>query len=86
MKKELEDQLFEKYPKLFPDGKNTDITISLMQWGICTKDGWYDIIEILNLVWGYEEKSYKICEVCGKKGKLRTKMWYKVRCDEHENI
>ena len=30
-----------------------------------------------------EEKSYKICEVCGKPGKLRKVSWYRTLCKDH---
>lgn len=44
MKKELQDKLFEKYPKLF---KQKDLTVqqSCMPWGICTGNGWYNLLE-----------------------------------------
>lgn len=34
------------------------------------------------LVNEYESKSYTICEVCGKEGKVRTGKWIKTLCDE----
>jgi hypothetical protein len=37
------------------------------------------------LVYNAERKSYKICELCGKKGKLITKnYWYRTRCPKCE--
>lgn len=30
-----------------------------------------------------EYRSFKICEVCGKEGKVRGKNWYYTSCDEH---
>lgn len=40
-----------------------------------------EIFDILN---NAEERSLKICEVCGKKGELRGKMsWIKTLCDKH---
>ena len=36
------------------------------------------------LIAEYESKSYQICEVCGKEGKLRNEFkWMKTLCDEH---
>lgn len=32
-----------------------------------------------------EMRSFKLCEICGKDGKLRSDGWYKVFCDEHAN-
>lgn len=43
-------------------------------------DKQYDIIHKA------EEKSYKICEVCGKKGKLRKLAWAKTLCWRHYYI
>jgi len=43
--------------------------------------GTYDI---LKLVGKYEDKSYKICEVCGKPGKIdESKHWLRTLCAKH---
>jgi hypothetical protein len=47
MKKANENKIFKKYPKLFPGGRNVDKKKSLMYWGICCNDGWYDLIDKL---------------------------------------
>lgn len=39
--------------------------------------------EIFKIIDEYEMKSAEICEVCGKKGKVRKGSWIKVLCDEH---
>lgn len=40
--------------------------------------------EIFDLIDDAEKKSYKICEACGKLGKLRTKRpWIQTLCDKH---
>jgi len=46
MKKELQDKLFEKYPKIFRQ-RTWPMTHTCMCWGICTGDGWYNIIDNL---------------------------------------
>ena len=43
MKKELQDKLFEKYPKLYRQ-KDLDKTQTAMCWGISCGSGWYNII------------------------------------------
>ena len=44
MKQELQEKLFDKYPKIFRD-KDKDITQSCMGWGIECPDAWYDLID-----------------------------------------
>ena len=39
--------------------------------------------EVEEIIRKYEEKSLTICEVGGKKGKLRTGGWLVVLCDDH---
>ena len=40
--------------------------------------------EIHNRISNAEKLSYEICELCGKKGELRTKIrWFTTLCDEH---
>lgn len=46
MSPELQKQLYEKYPKIFAQA-TAPITHSAMGWGICTGDGWYDLIDTL---------------------------------------
>lgn len=46
MKKELEEKLFEKYPKIFRQ-KDLDMTQTAMCWGISCGDGWYWLIDKL---------------------------------------
>ena len=36
-------------------------------------------IDVINY---YEEESFKVCEVCGKKGRLRGHGWMATLCDE----
>lgn len=46
MKKELQDKLFEKYPKIFKQ-KDFSIQDSCMSWGITCGNGWYNLINTL---------------------------------------
>lgn len=47
MKKELQDELYKKYPKLYRQHK-LSMQETCMCWGICTGDGWYDLIDNLS--------------------------------------
>lgn len=46
MKKELDEQLCKKYPKIFRD-RYAPMTQTAMSWGFDCGDGWYDIIDAL---------------------------------------
>lgn len=46
MSPELEKKLFKKYPKIFAQRK-LPMAQTAMCWGICTGDGWYNIIDQL---------------------------------------
>ena len=46
MKQELQDKLFNKYPKIFRQ-KDLPMQETAMCWGICVCDGWYDLIDNL---------------------------------------
>ncbi|MBK26098.1 MAG: hypothetical protein CME70_19025 [Halobacteriovorax sp.] len=46
MKQELQDKLFEKYPKIFRQ-KDLSMQETAMCWGIETGDGWYNILNVL---------------------------------------
>ena len=45
MNKQLTNQLFEKYKKLFPNGSDVDPRENLMCFGFDCGDGWYKIID-----------------------------------------
>ena len=47
MRKELQDKLYEQFPKLYAQ-KDLDMQQTCMCWGICCGDGWYNIIEDLS--------------------------------------
>lgn len=46
MDKTLQNQLYEKYPKLFAE-KDLPPSETCMCWGICFDSGWYQIIDCL---------------------------------------
>lgn len=46
MKNKLDNQLCEKYPKIFAD-RNAPMTETAMCWGFDCGDGWYNIIDTL---------------------------------------
>lgn len=46
MRIELDEQLCAKYPLIFKD-RNEGMRTTAMCWGICTGDGWYNIIDVL---------------------------------------
>ena len=46
MKTELQQKLFDKYPKIFGD-RTKPMTETCMCWGLDVGDGWYDIIDTL---------------------------------------
>lgn len=46
MKSELQQKIFEKYPKIFGD-RTKPMTETCMCWGLEVGDGWYELIDIL---------------------------------------
>jgi len=53
MKKELQDKLYKKYPKIFKQ-KDDDMTTTCLCWGLECGDGWYWLIDNLcNCIQGY---------------------------------
>lgn len=46
MKPELDQLLFDRYPRIFVEG-NTPSMQSQMRWGIACKDGWFDLLDVL---------------------------------------
>jgi hypothetical protein len=59
MKKELQDKLFEKYPKIFRQ-KDLPMKETCMCWGIECGDGWYMLIDKLcsNLQWNIDHNNH----------------------------
>jgi hypothetical protein len=115
MKIDLQNMLYERYPNLYKQHK-LDMTQTCMCWGICTGNGWFNLIDDLSskleplgveavqvkekfgilsfyldrynikaieLVNEAAERSYKICEVCGKDGELRKDLsWIRTLCED----
>ena len=46
MNKNLQEKLYQKYPKIFRQ-KDLPMTQTAMCWGIACGDGWYDLIDEL---------------------------------------
>ena len=73
MRKELQDQLYEKYPKIFPNPGSRD---SAMYWGLACGDGWYNVLNTLcstiqnHLDWRNCEGQY--AHVLEHRSKLQT--------------
>ena len=68
MKKELQDELYAKYPLLYKD-RTKSASKSCMSWGIAVGDGWFKIIDELS---AKLEDIIKTCDmktcVCGHSG------------------
>ncbi len=76
MKVELQNKLFETYPKIFRQ-KDLSMQHTAMCWGICCGDGWYNIIDVLchniqsRVVSRGEDVSVEATQVKEKFGGLR---------------
>ena len=59
MDEKLEKELYKKYPKLFRQ-KDLSMQETCMNWGICTGNGWYWLIDNLcNCIQGYIDDNNK---------------------------
>ena len=60
MKLELQNKLFEKYPKIFRQ-KDWPMNQTCMCWGIDTGDGWYNLLDTLcgQIAWHVEHNLNK---------------------------
>jgi len=58
MKKELDEKLCEKYPKIFVN-RHGDMKTTAMCWGFACGDGWYWLIDRLcsNLQWNTDKNN-----------------------------
>ena len=67
MNSELEQKIFDKYPKIFGD-RTKPKTETCMCWGLEVGDGWYDLIDVLceALTYTYST-SVKVDEEDGKR-------------------
>jgi hypothetical protein len=77
MRQELEDKLFNKYPKIFRQ-KDLDMTQTCLCWGIETPDQWYDMIDALcrQLQWDIDHNDYPQIEATQVKEKYGTLRFY----------
>jgi len=71
MKKELEEKLFEKYPKLLR-GRNKSIKKNLLPFGIACDDGWYDLIDETLAKIKEKNEDVKVTQIKEKYGGLRV--------------
>ena len=46
MTPELQNKLYEEYPKLF-ENRHKSMQESCMYWGVAVGEGWYNIIDVL---------------------------------------
>lgn len=83
MEKELENKLFEKYPKLFRQ-KDLSMQESCMYWGICVNSGWFWLIDNLcNCIQNYIDTNNKQqVEVVQIKEKFAELRFYVINADE----
>jgi hypothetical protein len=70
----------EKYPndEIFPSVAQVKEKFGTLRFYITVA-----IDEIYNLIDEAEKESSKICEICGKEGKLNNGPWYQTLCYEH---
>lgn len=81
--KELLDKL-QKYVNAFPQLMHFRIVQIKEKWGgLCVYTNFgTDVIN--KCIEEYEKKSFTICEICGKSGKLREDLsWIQTLCDDH---
>jgi len=84
MKKELQDKLYEKYPKIFKQ-KDDDMTTTCLCWGLECGDGWFDLIERLcdSLQFHTDRNNYPQVEATQVKEKFGTLSFYTSGADEY---
>lgn len=77
MKKELQDKLYQDYPKLFKQ-KDLSMRETCMCWGIETGDGWYSLLDKLCslLQWDIDKNNYPQIEARQVKEKFGTLRFY----------
>jgi len=81
--KDLLDNMTDEIKKVFPEMKFTQIKEkfgTLRAYCCSAPEEAHGIIE------KYEELSHTTCEACGKPGRLCGGGWYKVRCEDCEEL
>jgi len=87
MRKELQTQLYQKYPKIFKE-KDLDITLSAMGWGFQCDDGWYNLLDNLcRDIQSYIDNNKKVKQVIATtvKEKYGTLRFYYTGGDDEIN-
>ena len=86
MKKELQDKLFQKYPKIFRQ-KNLSMQETCLCWGLECGDGWYKIIDLLCelLQWDIDNNKYPQIEATQVKEKYGGLRFYTNGENEHQS-
>lgn len=75
MSPELENKIYEKYPKMFAD-RNKSPQETCMCWGLEVGDGWYDLIDTLCEALTYTfTTSIRIDEEDGKRLGIEPTSW-----------
>lgn len=70
MKRELDEQLCAKYPGLYRD-RHGDKMKTLMCWGFCCGDGWYDLLDVVSELMSKTSDQITAVQVKEKFGSLR---------------
>lgn len=90
MDKKLQDKLYKKYNSIFKD-RTRSIQESCMPWGICTGNGWYNLIDALcatleNVEHNYQGIKVVASQVKEKYGGLRFYYNIEGTCNSKEKI
>jgi len=85
MNQELQEKLFQKYPKIFRQ-RNLDKTETAMYYGIQCPDRWYDIIDTLcSQIEKHTERKDIVCEAMQVKEKFGGLRFYAAETDDYIN-
>ena len=86
MKKELQDKLYQKFPKIFRQ-KDLQMTQTAMCWGVSTGNGWFWLINQLcsQLQWDIDRNSSPQIEAVQVKEKFGTLRFYVNGATEEQN-
>ena len=86
MKKELQDKLYEKYPKIFRQ-KDLPMTETCLCWGLECGSGWYTLIDKLcgYLQFHIDHNKHPQIETVQVKEKFGTLRFYTDGADDFQN-
>ena len=83
MNQELQEKLFQKYPKIFRQ-RSLDKTMSAMCYGIQCPDRWHDLIDTLcSQIEKYSERKGIVCEAMQIKEKFGGLRFYAAETDDY---